>query len=639
MRPERPARLTAILSPWLLLACSSSQISSSNPSGNGGNSGTAGSGGGGLGAFLSTGQSSKPDADLGTRPRGCGDGILTEDEACDDHNTVSNDGCSADCRRVELGYSCPAGQACHQITRCGDGVKVPPEQCDDGNRVAGDGCSPACQIEFGYKCSGSHPNDPNDPSTSACTPTTCGDGKVEGTEGCDDGNTMPFDGCSADCQNEPNCEGDSCTSRCGDGIVLGEDCDDGNNVDGDGCSKDCKIERGWDCKQPTLGDRMMVPVIYRDFRYQNPPEFGVSLLGQDTPIPLPGIVEDYLDADGKPVYKAIGSASNITSADTFAEWYRDVPGVNHATASKLALWNNGQGDCVNHYGINGELWPTTMTVTAHFCGRAGSEAVDANGVAQPCTSMYGQTDCDKYMAAGYTMLNCYQNEQNWNATLLTKKVDGNPLFFPVDDDLFTPLMERSYATIPPDYDPVGTWPHDMDADGNDRLHNFGFTSEVRYWFLYNKRNSYRLDFLGNDDVWVFINKRLAIDLGGVHAPVPGSVKLDATTASSFGLADGNLYEIAVFQTQRQTTGSSYKLTLSGFSPASSECTPKCGDGIVVVGEECDDGVNDGGYGQCGPGCKLGGYCGDGIVQPSEDCDDGVNDGHPCPSGCRNLVAD
>jgi hypothetical protein len=26
------------------------------------------------------------------------------------------------------------------------------------------------------------------------------------------------------------------------------------------------------------------------------------------------------------------------------------------------------------------------------------------------------------------------------------------------------------------------------------------------------------------------------------------------------------------------------------------------------------------------------------VQPSEDCDDGVNDGHPCPSGCRHLVA-
>jgi hypothetical protein len=88
MRPEHPARLIAILSPWLLLACSSAEVS--NPSGNGGNGGTAGNGGGG--SFLSTGQSALPDADLSARPRGCGNGILTEDEACDDHNTVSNDG-------------------------------------------------------------------------------------------------------------------------------------------------------------------------------------------------------------------------------------------------------------------------------------------------------------------------------------------------------------------------------------------------------------------------------------------------------------------------------------------------------------------------------------------------------------------
>ena len=104
-----------------------------------------------------------------------------------------------------------------------------------------------------------------------------------------------------------------------------------------------------------------------------------------------------------------------------------------------------------------------------------------------------------------------------------------------------------------------------------------------------------------------------------------------------GLADGKVYEIAVFQTERQTSGSSYKLTLTGFNAAPSDCTPKCGDGIVELGEECDDGVNAGGYGQCGAGCKLvAGYCGDGIVQPGEDCDDGVNNGNPCPSGCRMI---
>ena len=123
----------------------------------------------------------------------------------------------------------------------------------------------------------------------------------------------------------------------------------------------------------------------------------------------------------------------------------------------------------------------------------------------------------------------------------------------------------------------------------------------------------------------------------------GSVTIDGTTASGLGLSDGKVYEVAVFQAERQTTGSSYRLTLTGFNAAPSDCKPTCGDGIVGLGEECDDGVNPGGYGKCGPDCRLvGGYCGDGIVQQDqgEDCDDGVNAGppiSPCPSGCRILI--
>jgi fibro-slime domain-containing protein len=637
--------LIAIVIPWLLISCSSAEVSSTNPSSRGGTGGTGGNGGGGGSIALNTATSPEPDPTANmAAPPNCGDGVLDNNEACDDGNKVSGDGCSANCLRVEPGYSCvPAGQLCHQIAHCGDGVLVPPEQCDDGNSTAGDGCSPTCKVEIGYKCSSATTN-----ATSVCTHTTCGDSKIEGAEGCDDGNSMPFDGCSSDCQNEPNCSGASCTSRCGDGIVLGEECDDGNNVDGDGCSKDCKIEQGFTCTQPTLGDTMMVPVIYRDFRYHNPADFESGTTGSYAA--FQGMVNATLDANGKPVYSGIGGDAHVTSADSFAEWYRDTSGVNHSTASKMTLWNNGQEAYVNRYGPNGEQWPTT--ITAYFCGNVGNEV---NG--QPCTFVYGQTDCDKDLALGYKMTKCWANGGNYNATFVTSAVDGNPLFFPVDDDLFTPLTERSFATIPPYYDPTASWPHDVDASGADRLHNFSFTSEVRYWFLYDKTKTYTLDFTGDDDVWVFINRKLAVDLGGVHTPVNGSIVIGAngngtTTvaqtypipapaatqqSTSLGLQSGQVYEIAVFQAERQTTGSSYKLTLSGFNAAPSDCTPKCGDGIVELGEECDDGVNAGGYGQCGAGCKLvAGYCGDGIVQPGEDCDDGVNNGNPCPSGCRMI---
>lgn len=62
----------------------------------------------------------------------------------------------------------------------------------------------------------------------------CGDGEVEATETCDDGNTTPGDGCDAACQVEP---------VCGDGVLAAsEECDDGNTTAGDHCSPACLWE-------------------------------------------------------------------------------------------------------------------------------------------------------------------------------------------------------------------------------------------------------------------------------------------------------------------------------------------------------------------------------------------------------------
>jgi cysteine-rich repeat protein len=104
---------------------------------------------------------------------------------------------------------------------CGDGLRNRfCEFCDEG-QANSDTAADACRTD--------------------CRPARCGDGVVDGTEACDDGNREDCDGCSRDCVAEV-------ALGCGNGVAFpacGEMCDDGNLVEGDGCSNTCRNEITW----------------------------------------------------------------------------------------------------------------------------------------------------------------------------------------------------------------------------------------------------------------------------------------------------------------------------------------------------------------------------------------------------------
>jgi fibro-slime domain-containing protein len=110
------------------------------------------------------------------------------------------------------------------------------------------------------------------------------------------------------------------------------------------------------------------------------------------------------------------------------------------------------------------------------------------------------------------------------------------------------------------YDNPAFFPLDGEMFGNEHQdHNYHFTFELHTEFAY--RGGEVFTFAGDDDLFVFINGQLAIDLGGVHGTQTDSVDLDAE-AAALGLTVGASYPLDLFQAERHATGSTFRVDTS-----------------------------------------------------------------------------
>ena len=637
----------------------------------------------------------------------CGDGKIIGTEACDDGNTANGDGCSSTCLR-EPGATCPTpGQPC-MLAKCGNGKTEEGESCDAaalnglflGNAT---GCSKTCTKE--PKC-----RDANG-ITRACD-VSCGNGSIEAGEDCDDGNQANGDGCTSACK-----------------VEMGFTCMPEMRPDTEPC-----MAAG------NSGDCLRLPAIFRDFKSEKEtgghPDFfylgsgtGTTATTKRVCVPNSGgpaklndstarcwdlakggtaAAHDALDANGKPVFNATRTNGNQCDCQ-FTDWSHDTNG---GKVPGYAMTNSPLNGLPYVAGSNGHpMYKGLVTIVK-----------DAASFAQWFTdnTFTGNT----HTVATLELAALAGSANQFRFSSVPHSVTGG--FFPLDPPGTTPppgtvrmtaggepllcnLWPYWYSSasfgagagckgdqylIPPSVNAAaaectsmtppgclnGMWANQIQGT----FHNFWYTTEARYLFNFN--GAFNLQFYGDDDLFIFINGILVLDLGGVHQRLPGEVKVDATGLATIteggaldpvssnivmcggmdpytmkvtnatctggtcdcrsrtinlGLVVGKTYEVAVFHADRHPTESNYQLTLSGFTTNRSNCMSRCGDGVATGAEECDDGAmnDDTLYGGCTTMCKFGPFCGDGMKNGTEACDLGrmntspYGDRNGCTPGC------
>lgn len=566
----------------------------------------------------------------------CGNGILEAGEQCDDGNNMNGDGCDENCMLegvlcgngvVDLGEECDDGpmnsntqpDACRttcQRARCGDGVVDTGELCDDGNNIDGDGCTHNCRIEV---------------------LPGCGNGVPDPGEECDDGNTTPCDGCSATCQVE----------ACGNGRrECDEECDDGNTVGGDGCSATCTLEPITTCQPadviacgqtrsantsgPAATDRIdgyncspwneTGPEYAFVFTAPSSSTVTATLSGLGSDLDI-FVLQDQAGRCDSEACIAFGDLSATFSATAGQTYYLVVDGYFGAQGPftlKVTCGACGDGvvdpdeECDDGNTTSGDGCSETCTLES--CGNGvvdvGEECDDGNTT--PCDGCSASCQIE---ACGNGRVECGEECDDGN----TASGDGCSATCTLEGGTCDPGWE-------------------LTCGGSDRwsTNNFGATDEIdRYsctWWL-EDGPEYAYTFvapqtgpvtvtLSELDVGQDLDIFVLSDQGGLcHS---SNCLAYGTLSASFGATAGQTYYVVVDGYYGASGNYTVDLKCGGGA---------CGDGVLNVGEECDDGNTAPGDG-CSPTCRRE-VCGNGVLDPGEECDDGNTvSGDGCSATCK-----
>jgi fibro-slime domain-containing protein len=112
------------------------------------------------------------------------------------------------------------------------------------------------------------------------------------------------------------------------------------------------------------------------------------------------------------------------------------------------------------------------------------------------------------------------------------------------------------------YDNLSFFPLDNRGFGNEtNSHNYSFTMQMDM-NVYMDSDTSKIAIRGNDDIWVFVNNTLAIDLGGIHEAATDSCLLVETIISG----EKKPYLVSLFLAERHSVESNLRIELAGLRP-------------------------------------------------------------------------
>ncbi len=297
-----------------------------------------------------------------------------------------------------------------------------------------------------------------------------------------------------------------------------------------------------------------------------------------------GIVQDTLDANKKPLLKtaAMGGKGEtcFISQSYFDQLFRPTAGVNEMTCFDLPFNRDSYGkwefnsDYYTSPGITvqGGFYPAEATTDDKILTEYGSSPVAAAR-----TKRFAEGPV--FVGPALREVDATENAQKFDllcsgAGWLGGMDDCSGRFGDGDHDLaaINSWLGTTDACIwgwsCRDSKPAG-WPSYKDgtetlaATGSPRWQsqagrNQQFCFESHAQFVY--KPGLRFNFRGDDDIWVFIGGRLAVDLGGTHLAAPGYAVLDNLTDKNGNpFKEGETYDLDIFFCDRRTTMSNVRI--------------------------------------------------------------------------------